>query len=111
MTKSAVHLAREALAVGQQALPVYGSRFSKHDFTQPQLFALLTLKQFLKTDYRGLVTLVAEWRELRQVLHLKKVPHYSTLCYAERRLLAGAEKGGPSFGHKPSWSLALGERD
>lgn len=96
MTKSAVRLAREAFAVGQQALPAYGSRFSKHDFTQPQLFALLTVKQFLKTDYRGVVTLVAEWTELRHALHLKKVPHYSTLCYAEQRLLAGAEKGGPS---------------
>ena len=96
MTKSAVRLARQALAVGQQALPMYGSRYSKHDFTQPQLFALLVLRQFLKTDYRGLVTLLAEWGELRRALGLKKVPHYSTLCYAERRLLAGAEKGGPS---------------
>jgi len=39
----------------------YGSRFSKHDFTQPQLFVLLTLRQFLRIDYRGLVTLLAEW--------------------------------------------------
>lgn len=96
MTKSAARLARQALAVGQQALPMYGSRYSKHDFTQPQLFALLVLRQFLKTDYRGLVTLLAEWGELRRALGLKKVPHYSTLCYAERRLLTGAEKGGPS---------------
>lgn len=96
MTKSAVCLAREALAVGQQALPAYGSQVSKHDVTQPQLSALRTLKQFLKTDYRGVVTLVAEWSELRRALRLEKVPHYSTLCYAERRLLVGAEKGGPS---------------
>lgn len=92
MTKSAVRLAREALAVGRAALPRYSSHYSRHDFTQPQLFALLTLKQFLKTDYRGLITLVAEWTELRRALGLKKVPHYSTLCYAARRLL----KGGPS---------------
>ena len=96
MTKSAVRLAREALAVGRTALPAYSSRFSRHDYTQAQLFALLVLKQFLKTDYRGLVALLAEWGELRRALGLKKVPHYSTLCYAERRLLAGAEKGGPS---------------
>ena len=96
MTKSAVRVAREALAVGREALPPYSSRFSKRTYTQPQLFALLTLKQFLKTDYRGLVTLLAEWGELRRALGLTRVPHYSTLCYAERRLLAGAEKGGPS---------------
>ena len=94
MTRSAVRLAREALAVGQQALPQYSSRFSRHDYTQPQFFALLVLKQFLRTDYRGLVTLLAEWRELRRALDLKRVPHYSTLCYAEQRLLSGAEKGG-----------------
>jgi len=92
MTKSAVRLAREALAVGRAALPPYSSPYARHDFTQPQLFALLTLKQFLKTDYRGLVALVAEWTELHRALGLKTVPHDSTLCYAERRLL----KGGPS---------------
>ncbi len=95
MSKSALRVAREALAVGRAALPPYGSRFSRHDYTQPQLFALLVLKQFLRTDYRGLVALLAEWSELRRAVRLKKVPHYSTLCYAEQRLLAGAEKGGP----------------
>jgi hypothetical protein len=101
-----VRLAREALAVGRAALPPYSSRFSRRDFTQPQLFALLALKQFLKTDYRGLVALLAEWTELRRALALRKVPHYSTLCYAERRLLTGAEKGGPSAGRKPPSSRA-----
>lgn len=83
MTKSAVRLAREALAAGRSALPAYSSRLSRHDYTQPQLFALLALKQFLKTDYRGVVALVAEWTELRRALGLRTVPHYSTLCYTE----------------------------
>ena len=93
MTKSAVRLAREALATGERALPRYSARTSRHDYTQAQLFALLVLKQFLKTDYRGVVTAVAEWSDLRRALGLTKVPHYSTLCYAERRML----KGGPSL--------------
>jgi hypothetical protein len=96
MTKSAVRLAREAYAVGQQALPRYGHAKSRHDYTQPQLFALLVLKEMLRLDYRGITTLVAEWGEVRRALGLKQVPHYSTLCYAAHRLLAGAEKGGPS---------------
>ena len=95
MTKSAVCLAREALAVGRRSLPPYACRRSRHDFTQPQLFALLVLRQFLRTDYRGLTTLLAEWSDLRHVLGLRKVPHYSTLCYAARRLLVDAKKGGP----------------
>ena len=95
MSKSALRVAREALAVGRAALPAYGSRFSRHDYTQPQLFALLVLKQFLRTDYRGLVALVAEWRELRHVLGLRKVPHYSTIAHAAPPRLAGAQRGGP----------------
>ena len=110
MTKSAVRLAREALAVGRAALPAYASRFSKHDFTQPQLFAMLVLRQFLKTDYRGVVALLAEWAEVRRALRLRKVPHYSTRCYAERRLLAGAEKGGPSAAPRPPCSPAPARR-
>lgn len=104
MTKSAVRLACEALAVGERALPRYSARTSRHDYTQAQLLALLVLKQFLRVDYRGLVTLVAEWAELRRALRLTKVPHSSTLCYAERRLLDGAEKGGLSAPLRPpSW--------
>jgi len=48
MTKSAVRVAREALAVGRRNFPAYGSRTSRHDFTQAQLFALLVLRQFLR---------------------------------------------------------------
>jgi hypothetical protein len=105
MTKSAVKVAREALAVGRRSFPAYGSRTSRHDFTQAQLFALLVLRQFLRTDYRGLVTLVAEWQDLRKALRLRKVPHYSTLAYAARRLLPEAEKRGSStMPRSSSWS-------
>jgi hypothetical protein len=106
MSKSALRVAREALAVGRAALPRYGSRFSRHDYTQPQLFALLVLKQFLRADYRGLVAMVAEWGELRRALGLRKVPHHSTLAHAAPRLLAGAERGGPSAAPRPRSSDA-----
>lgn len=101
MTKSALRVARDALAAGEAALPAYGSRYSRHDYTRPQLFALLALRQFLRTDYRGVVALVAEWRELREAMGLAKVPHYSTLAHAAPRLLAGAEKGVPSAMSRP----------
>lgn len=104
MSKSAVRVAREALAAGRAALPEYGNRFSRRDYTQAQLFALLVLRQFLRTDYRGVVTLAAEWAELRRALGLSKVPHYSTLAHASRRILADAEAGGPSAKLRPWWS-------
>lgn len=87
MTKSPLRLAREALELGLKSLPAYSGRFSRHDFTQPQLFATLVLKVFFKTDFRGIVAILAEWPDLRRALGLKKVPHYSTLCYAQERLL------------------------
>ena len=90
MTKSALSVAREALALGQCALTPYASRFSRRDYTQPRLFALLVLRQFLRTDYRGIAALAAEWSDLREALGLAKVPHYSTLAHAASRLLAGA---------------------
>ena len=67
MSKSAVRVAREALAVGWMALPPYASRYSKHTYTQPQLFALLALKQFLKTDSRFRRR---AWPKLTAVVHV-----------------------------------------
>jgi Transposase domain (DUF772) len=87
MTKSPVRLAREALAVAEKALPAYSAVHSPKKFTQPQLFAILVLRQFFKTDYRGIIALLEDMKDLRQALGLTQVPHYSTLCYAERRLV------------------------
>ncbi len=102
MTKSAVRRAREALAVGARAVPADSSRFSQHDSPPAQLFARLALKQFLKTDSRGLVTLVTEWTKLHGALGLRTVPHDSTLCGAEHRLL----RRGPAFSSRPPASAA-----
>ena len=87
MTKSPRAVAREALRLAQESLPAYSSKYSRKDFTQHQLFAILALKTFLKTDYRGVIAFLDDFPELRADLGLSKVPHYSTLCYAEQRLL------------------------
>jgi len=94
MTKSPRAVAQEALRLAREALPAYSSKFSRKDFTQHQLFALLVLKTFLKTDYRGLIQMLVDFRELREDLGLDKIPHYSTLCKAVQRLL---KKGSPFF--------------
>ena len=94
MTKSPRAVAREALRVAREALPAYSSKYSRRDYTQHQLFALLALKTFFKTDYRGLARMLADFAELREDLGLDGVPHYSTLCYAAGRLL---KKGSSSY--------------
>jgi hypothetical protein len=93
MTKSPRAVAREALRLAQETLPAYSSKFSRKDFTQHQLFALLALKTFFKADYRGVVQLRADFSDLRADLGLSQVPHSATLGKAAGRLL---KKGSSS---------------
>ncbi len=86
-TKDPIAFGRAAIEAGKDALADYSHPKSPHKFTQPQLFAMLAIKQFFKIDYRGLVEWLSQWSELRDAIELKRVPHYSTLCYAESRLL------------------------
>ena len=96
MTKSPRAVAQEALRLAQETLPPYSSARSRKDFTQHQLFAILSLKTFLKVDYRGVVAVLKDFAELRDDLALAKVPHYSTLSYAEGRLLKGGSSSTSS---------------
>ena len=109
-TKSPLALAREALAVGAAAPPERHSKFSRLDFSPAQLFAVLVLRRFFKTDYRGVCRLLSDLPDLRATLGLAKVPHYSTLCYAERRLvgkgLSPASWRPPSIGRSGSTGSA-----
>ena len=91
-TKDPIALAGAALEAGEAVLPPYSHPKSPHKYTQPQLFALLVLRQFFRLDYRAVTTWLKRWPELCRVLGLKRIPHYSTLCYAEDRLL---KKGAP----------------
>jgi hypothetical protein len=81
-------VARTALEAAQRVLPFYTHPNSPKKFTQHQLFACLVLKNFLKTDYRGVVAQLDDHPELRNVLRLDSVPHFTTLQKASRRLLA-----------------------
>ena len=91
-TRSPVALARKALGVAADAVPAYSGKYSRRDFTQHQLLAVLVLEQFLNTNDRGVVALLADWSDLRDALGLKpgKLPHHTTLFRARQRL---AKKG------------------
>ena len=86
MTHSPLAFAAKALEVARAAMPAYASKFSRQDYTRPQLAALLALKAFLKTDYRGLVAYLRDWSDLRAALGLTQVPHFTTLQKAAARL-------------------------
>ena len=87
-SKSTLAVARMALRAARDALPEFAHPKSPKKFSQPQLLACLVVKEFLGRDYRGVHTLLGEWSDLREVLGLRKVPHFTTLCAASARLLA-----------------------
>ena len=96
-TKNPIAVAQAALAAGREALADYSCPSSPHKFTQPQLFAMLVLRQFFKLDFRGVVAWLAQWTELRDALELTRVPCYRTLHEAQRRLLKRGALPVPSM--------------
>lgn len=86
--KSTLKVARMALLAAREALDDFARPKSPKKFTQPQLLACLIVKEFSRKDYRGIHMMLAEWSELRNALGLTKVPHFTTLCQAEKRLLS-----------------------
>jgi len=77
--------ARVALEVATQVLPPYRTRFSKHQFTQPQLLAVLCLMRYEDWTFREAETRLREHQELRAALKLREVPDYTTLYRFLRR--------------------------
>ena len=86
-TKSPVRVLVFAYVAGKFALPVYSHRCSPKTFTQPQLFACLVLKEFLRLDYRKLAALLTDTPDLCKTIELSKVPHFTTFQKAAQRLL------------------------
>jgi hypothetical protein len=78
--------ARIALQVSKAVLPRYRSRFSKHQFNQPQLLAVLCLMRYEDWTFREAAVRLGEHRELRQALGLRSVPDFTTLYRFLRRL-------------------------
>ena len=87
-TKSATEFAKTAYDAARRVFPNFSGRFSPKKFTQPQIVTMLALRQFFKLDYRGTTQRLSEWKELRDLLDLgERVPHFTTLIHAEKRLL------------------------
>jgi len=78
--------ARMALDAASATLPAHRSRFSKRQFTQPQLLAILCLMRYEDWTFREAEVRLNEHRELRDVLKLSSVPDYTTLYRFLRRL-------------------------
>jgi hypothetical protein len=78
--------ARVALQVATKILPPYRTRCSKHQFTQPQLLAVLCLMRFEDWTFREAEVRLREHQELRAALQLQAVPDYTTVYRFLKRL-------------------------
>ena len=77
-----------AYRLGNKHLAQYGSRFSRHDFTLPQLFACLAVRRFYNLSYRRAEALLADCPDLRAAVGLARAPDHNTLCDAFDKLVA-----------------------
>jgi hypothetical protein len=84
-SKSPKAVALVAYRTAQRTLPSFSHLKSPKKFTQHQLVACLVLKEFFRTDYRGIVEILNDSSDLQKVLELEEVPHYTTLQKAAQR--------------------------
>jgi len=80
---------RAAFALARQTLPRYASKFSRHDFTLPQLFACLVVKEHQRKSYREAEALLRDSDHWCRDIGMRKVPDHNTLCRAFAALNLG----------------------
>lgn len=80
--KSPRKVLNAAHALATACMKEHRSKFSRKDFTGPQLFACLVLREHQKKSYRGVVALLLDCPEWCTDIGLTKVPSAYTLCRA-----------------------------
>ena len=68
-----------AFKVAEMSIPTSSCKFSNHIYTQHQHIALLCLKERLRLKYRELAQFVDLTPKIKDMLGLKKTPHFTTL--------------------------------
>jgi hypothetical protein len=85
--KSVLQLMLRAYELGQRIWPDYTNSFSRHDFTQPQLFACLAVREALKLSYRKTEVFLVDVPDWLAKICLKHAPDHNTLWRAFGSLL------------------------
>ena len=63
-------------------LPEFASKYSRKEFTLPQLFACLAVKEQMGRTYRGAEALLLDADHWCKAIGMRKVPDHNTLCRA-----------------------------
>ncbi len=80
--KSPVKVMRAAHELGRQLFDERAHKFARKDFTLPQLFACLVLREHQRKSYRGVEALLADCSDLRAAVGLPRAPDHNTLWRA-----------------------------
>lgn len=78
---------RRAYSLGQRVWPAHDSRFSRRDFTQPQLFACLVVREWLRLSYRKTEAFLLDVPDWLVTIEMAGVPDHNTLWRAFGSLL------------------------
>src|SRR5436190_8864437 len=81
-SKSPRKVLKLAYKLAREVLPPYASRFSRKDFTRPQLFACLVLREHQRKSFRGIEALLGDSPQWLADIDLAKAPDHNTLCRA-----------------------------
>jgi len=84
---------RFAYHLARGVLPLHFSKFSRHDFTVPQLFACLVVKEHQRKSYRGIEALLRDADHWCRDIGMRKVPDHNTLCNAFHALHLATRTG------------------
>src|SRR5436305_5826270 len=76
-----------ACLLATHCLPAYRKKFSRHDFTLPQLFACLVLREHQKKSFRGIEALLQDSPEWLAAIGMTRAPDHNTLWRAFRHLV------------------------
>jgi hypothetical protein len=85
--KSPRKVIRAAHLLATECLPQYSDRFSRHDFTLPQLFACLVIREHQKKSYRGVEALLRDSRDWLADIDMARAPDHNTLWRAFNLLI------------------------
>jgi transposase len=73
-------------AIREANIPLYSSKYSRKDYTQHQLLALLVFKEYLGARYREIIELVEVMDVVQKHLGIAEIPHFTTLCKFSSRI-------------------------
>src|SRR5438270_13650689 len=87
--KSPRRVMQVAHHLASRCLPAYSCKFSRKDFTLPQLFACLVVREHQRQTYRGVEALLRDAPDWCHAIGMAKIPDHNTLCRAFHGLNLG----------------------